>query len=576
MRREMWPACVALLFVLVGTLACTLIGGGGEEGAPSITITSPASGTTVQVGEEVQILSTAAADKGVARVELLVNGQLVRSDTPPEGSPTTFTIAQPWTPVAEGQVTVSVIAYDAEGAASEPATITLQVEAAVAEVTPTPEPDVEGPGGCTLNAAFVADVTVPDDTEFAPGTAFVKTWRLRNSGTCDWGPGFKLVFVSGDALGGPAQVDISPTAAGSTVDVSVNLVAPSDPGTYRGNWRMQSDTGLLFGHTVYVRIIVPEEETPTPTEPPTEEVTPAPPSNLQVVLQPDSSAQFTWDDATGEVQYRFEFGFSDGGAGIALSDVLPADTTSWNSGPLSCSGSGSFTIIALAEGGSEIGRLTVNFSTPACPPTEQVWAHPIRVQNARKIYYLRLAEAGQIHVRAEWSNPGDDLALIINGPGQEGAYARSDGTSPLEVAYTVTAGDFSAGDTWRISIVNFSSGHVEGTVQITYPSGSSISPFVDSFVVQDGYGSTTNLVVLNGPGEISAEATWSGSPGNLALHINGPGRVGYYAREDGSSPLSVNYTVTEGDLAHGDIWRVSLAAFSTPDNLEGSITITYP
>ena len=239
---------VAIVLLVLATMACGPLGGG--EAGPSVTITAPPSGTTVQVGDEVEIVSTAAADKGVARVELLINGQVVRTDTPPEGNPTTFTISQPWTPVAAGEVTVSVVVYDTEGQASEPAAITLRVEAAVAEITPTPVEDVAGPGGCTLNASLV------------------KTWRLRNSGTCDWGPGFKLVFVGGDAMGGPAQVDVPPTAAGSTVDVSVNLVAPSSPGTYRGDWRMQSDTGLLFGTTVYVRIVVPE-----PTEEPTEEAT---------------------------------------------------------------------------------------------------------------------------------------------------------------------------------------------------------------------------------------------------------------------------------------------------------------
>ncbi|HHS97476.1 MAG TPA: hypothetical protein ENK08_06195, partial [Chloroflexi bacterium] len=74
--------------------------------------------------------------------------------------------------------------------------------------TPTPAPDITTQGGCTLNAAFVADVTVPDNTEFPSGTAFTKTWRLRNTGTCTWEAGTLLVFVSGDAMGGPASVPV--------------------------------------------------------------------------------------------------------------------------------------------------------------------------------------------------------------------------------------------------------------------------------------------------------------------------------------------------------------------------------
>ena len=35
---------------------------------------------------------------------------------------------------------------------------------------------------CFDEAAYVADVTIPDDTIVAPGTAFLKTWRVRNEG----------------------------------------------------------------------------------------------------------------------------------------------------------------------------------------------------------------------------------------------------------------------------------------------------------------------------------------------------------------------------------------------------------
>ena len=294
-RRNSQKMVVAVVFLVLAVLAC---GPAADGGAPSITITSPASGTAVMVGEEVQIVSTAAADAGVARVELSINGQVVRTDAPPSGTPATFSVSQPWTPVAEGEVTVSVVAYDTEGTASEPVAITLRVEAVVAEVTPTPVPDEEGEGGCTLNAAYAADVTVPDDTEMSPGETFVKTWRIRNSGTCDWGPGFTLVFVGGDQMGGPASVPVPATAAGSTVDVSVNMAAPSSYGTYRGNWRVQSDTGTVFGSSVYVRIVVPEPATamPTPTEEPTEEPTPTEepePQTIDIVADADA---FWWPD----------------------------------------------------------------------------------------------------------------------------------------------------------------------------------------------------------------------------------------------------------------------------------------
>ena len=139
--------------------------------------------------------------------------------------------------------------------------------------TNTPVPDVSGPGGCTLNAAYVADVTVPDDTEFDPGEAFTKVWRVRNSGTCAWEEGTKLVFVSGDPLGGPTAVEVTTEIdTESNVDLSVDFVAPDAPGTYRSTWRLRDPDGTQFGSRVYVQIVVPEPATDTPT--PTEELDP--------------------------------------------------------------------------------------------------------------------------------------------------------------------------------------------------------------------------------------------------------------------------------------------------------------
>jgi hypothetical protein len=128
---------------------------------------------------------------------------------------------------------------------------------------------VPGPEDCTLNSEYVTDVTVPDNTEFAPGAAFVKTWRVRNSGTCEWEAGTNLVWVSGDPLGGPASVEVSPAAPEANIDISVDLVAPPDPGTYRSNWQLESPDGVRFGNELYIKIVVPEPPTATPTEEPT-------------------------------------------------------------------------------------------------------------------------------------------------------------------------------------------------------------------------------------------------------------------------------------------------------------------
>ena len=96
-------------------------------------------------------------------------------------------------------------------------------------------------------AKFVSDVTVPDGTNFAPGVAFTKTWRLKNIGSCDWASSYDVVFVSGDKMGaliGDLPQRVRP---GETVDVSVTLTAPSMPGDYRGYWKLEADNGTQFG-----------------------------------------------------------------------------------------------------------------------------------------------------------------------------------------------------------------------------------------------------------------------------------------------------------------------------------------
>ena len=107
--------------------------------------------------------------------------------------------------------------------------------------TPTPKPVP------CHSIQFVMDVTVPDGTMFAPGTSFVKTWRLRNSGSCTWTPDYSLVFRGGNAMGASGVMYLNSTVyPGQTVDVSVTLTAPAEQGTYEGLWSLRAPNGTLF------------------------------------------------------------------------------------------------------------------------------------------------------------------------------------------------------------------------------------------------------------------------------------------------------------------------------------------
>lgn len=113
-------------------------------------------------------------------------------------------------------------------------------------------------------AAFVSE-TVPDGTSFNPGQSFTKSWRLRNTGTCAWQSDFRFVFYSGNSMGSPAYITLGRKVnPGETIDLVLNLTAPSTAGTYTGYWRLRAGTGELFAQ-VYAVIKVKISTTATNT-----------------------------------------------------------------------------------------------------------------------------------------------------------------------------------------------------------------------------------------------------------------------------------------------------------------------
>ncbi|MCA9992312.1 MAG: peptidoglycan DD-metalloendopeptidase family protein [Anaerolineales bacterium] len=112
------------------------------------------------------------------------------------------------------------------------------------------------PSNVLDEARYVADVTIPDGTPLPAGQPFVKTWRMRNSGTTTWGAGYELVFFGDEPLGGPAAVALPPAVPGQEVDVEVTLTAPTMPGLYRSTWKPRSPDGRFFEFAMYAEILV--------------------------------------------------------------------------------------------------------------------------------------------------------------------------------------------------------------------------------------------------------------------------------------------------------------------------------
>lgn len=153
--------------------------------------------------------------------------------------------------------------------------------------TPTPVPPTPTSPPCNkLSAAFEADVTVPDGTQFQPGQSFDKTWRIRNDGDCPWGEGYKLAFASGSKMGAPDSASLPPTKPGETADVTVKMTAPQKGGTYSSFWQAVDDKGQPFGQKIFVKIVVPGAEPPPPPEQPKEEEKPPPPEKPKYQFEP--------------------------------------------------------------------------------------------------------------------------------------------------------------------------------------------------------------------------------------------------------------------------------------------------
>jgi hypothetical protein len=126
-EHRSWLIVVLALTISMFLVACDLLGGGAKV-KPSITINAPGAGAQVPLGQEVLIRSTSLDEKGVTKVELIVDGVPYRVDPSinPEGE-SPFVASQPWVPSAVGSHTIAVKAYDGDGLVSDPASISLVV-----------------------------------------------------------------------------------------------------------------------------------------------------------------------------------------------------------------------------------------------------------------------------------------------------------------------------------------------------------------------------------------------------------------------------------------------------------------
>lgn len=144
---------------------------------PIAIIAAPQNNATVGLGQEVSITFTVADVKGIAQVELSIDGQpvQVRKVDPPTNS---FAGSQPWKPDKPGSHVVELRAFNVDNQPSDPAqifilvpdaggTVVTPTAGATIEVTPTP-PELATVGAPTPTAIALIS---PSATPAPPPTA---------------------------------------------------------------------------------------------------------------------------------------------------------------------------------------------------------------------------------------------------------------------------------------------------------------------------------------------------------------------------------------------------------------------
>ncbi len=159
--KKLWM----LTILFITGLACAIPGlNGSSDAPPSVAISKPAAGQQLAVGQQTSIESVSIDPQGVARVELLINGQVVWVDANAQPqADTPFIVAQPWTPAVPGRYVVQVRAYNTGNTAGESPALTVEVatvEGASAGATATPAPD----GAISVSGATATPTPLPTAT----------------------------------------------------------------------------------------------------------------------------------------------------------------------------------------------------------------------------------------------------------------------------------------------------------------------------------------------------------------------------------------------------------------------------
>ena len=390
---------------------------------PSVIITFPQPGASFPRGDEVVVQSVAAVTdgRGITRIELWVDGQIVNTlaINPPAG---TYMASQPWLATVAGSHILEVRAYNTDNVSSNPAQVVVVVTdqaATGATPTPSPAPNTDAspgppspgtppPSGTpteaevdqiasepTLTAVIGVNVRSGPGVEYAPPIGWLaegQTARItgRNAESTWW----EIEYPAGTARRGWVSARPQYTQARNAESVPIVPAPPLPTATPT--------------HT----------PTPTPTSTPTATPTVTPNPLRPVIfyfqadrtaIAPGESVTLRWDLANAEsASLRYD-DREEAVVAPGMKTVAPVRTTV-------------YTLVARNANGTVIADLTITVGGPI---------------GAIVVYDLLSAAPG-----ASWSN-GTDVLPWNGSPGDPRGSARwldgaqlEDGSRPSRVLHT--------------------------------------------------------------------------------------------------------------------------------------------
>ncbi|MBN1261757.1 MAG: protein kinase [Anaerolineae bacterium] len=193
----------------------------------------------------------------------------------------------------------------------------------------TPQPTVNATATALITCVFRAEIlranVTPTDAVVPPGTILRSDITLRNGGECAWPENVHLALSSGDAMGAPNMVSLSPLDVEEQVHVQLYLRAPLEPGDYSTSWEVHLPDGRAISSPIEIAFEVGDLPTltPTPARETQPTATPLPPLEIAAPVLVEWEADTQRNVWRGALQLA-----ATGGTGTYrfYKDVMRADT----------------------------------------------------------------------------------------------------------------------------------------------------------------------------------------------------------------------------------------------------------